>query len=340
MPSQVPLTSEALPVQLAGKSLVLRELHTSSDNDMQALLALHRAVFGSSADADWFSWKYRDGHAVGFGLWQGLEMVAHCGGIPRNFWHERGNQAWLQIGDVMVAPAWRGFLTRSSPFWRVSEGTYRNFLGTDKPFRIGFGFPNLRHMDLAEKTRLAWHACDIHQLTWSCDGPLPSLGWAWQSEIQTALFPSTVELAWEKMQLDFSARGIALGERSWKHLVWRYLKRPDKHYLYAVLRRPWRRQAAGVVVLSAQAPWQWLDWIGPADLMPMACIAARKIAQNAGTKELSAWCSPLVEKFLSSTPANHRTTVAALGVPRHSDLQGQTAQGYPWWFMGGDTDFL
>lgn len=331
---------EALHVALAGKDLVLRQLHTSSHEDMVALLSLHQTVFGSCADGEWFSWKYRAGQSKGYSLWHGSEMVAHCGGIPRNFLVGQETQAWLQIGDVMVAPAWRGVLTRTSAFWRVSEATYRNFLGNEKPFRVGFGFPNLRHMQLAEKTELAWQAANIQQLTWHCDSPWPSLGWGWQVEVASTPSASLIEAAWRNMVHAFSAQDIALGERSWPHILWRYINRPDKNYRFAVLRRPWLRRAVGVLILSAQAPWQWLDWIGPPDLLPKACTAARKLALQAGAQELTAWCSPLVEEFLRSTPVSQRTTVAALGVPRYSDLQGKSLQTFPWWFMGGDTDFL
>ena len=67
-------------LEIAGTVFTLRDVGPS---DCTAVLGLHRRVFGSTVDAAWFDWKYRHGGGEAVGLWQGNELVAHCGGTPR-----------------------------------------------------------------------------------------------------------------------------------------------------------------------------------------------------------------------------------------------------------------
>jgi GNAT superfamily N-acetyltransferase len=333
----------ALPTRsltLAGQSLVLRPLEADKPHDMQALLALHNAVFGSTVDQAWFDWKYRAGRSVGFGLWQDHELLAHCGGIPRRFWQGGECSQHLQIGDVMVRPDWRGILTRENPFALVSQAMYRHMLGQRKPYRVGFGFPNDRHMRLVVKTGLAWHVGDMTQLHWVGSPGRSALGWSWRLDELPHPDEAVIAHAWQAMQKDMRQQDLCAGERDEAHVRWRYLTRPDKHYRLMALRRAWSRKVVGVLVLSQALPVQWLDWIGPTHLMPQACLAARIAAQEAGTPELTAWCSPRVVHALKDTGVSSSEKVAAIGVPVTSDFHDAHGDGLPWWLMGGDTDFL
>ena len=89
-------------LEIAGTVFTLRDVGPS---DCTAVLGLHRRVFGSTVDAAWFDWKYRHGGGEAVGLWQGNELVAHCGGTPRTVLHHGRPARDLQIGDVMVAPS-------------------------------------------------------------------------------------------------------------------------------------------------------------------------------------------------------------------------------------------
>ncbi|HOF52620.1 MAG TPA: GNAT family N-acetyltransferase, partial [Rhodoferax sp.] len=113
-------------LEIAGTVFTLRDVGPS---DCTAVLGLHRRVFGSTVDAAWFDWKYRHGGGEAVGLWQGNELVAHCGGTPRTVLHHGRPARDLQIGDVMVAPEWRGVLRRRGPFYHVSERLYSSRLG-------------------------------------------------------------------------------------------------------------------------------------------------------------------------------------------------------------------
>ena len=355
------LLAQPQQLNLADQALTLKVL---APEDEPAFLALHQEVFGSSADPVWFDWKYKLGKAVGMSLWHGQRMVAHCGGIPRHVLHQGVVQHDLQIGDVMVSPEWRGALTRQNPFFHVSEGLYQTFLGAEKAFHMGFGFPNDRHMRLAVKLGIGWRIGEVHQLRWNLDAKASTgafnLGWLWRdvvmpsSAIETlvshdagdahASLQLAVEQAWQRMQSDAQTLKYSMGQRDWAQFEWRYIKRPDKRYQFVVLKRPWSSQCAGIAVVSAPAEpgaaLLWLDWIGPTQLITTAQRMVMKLALAQHASCVTCWASAALEEALAGTAIDSIETCAVMGVPRASNLTADEAQNLRWWAMAGDTDFL
>jgi hypothetical protein len=325
---------------LAGQAVQLRALDTSAADDRAALLQLHREVFESAADPDWFEWKYRAGGAIGFGLWHEDQLIAHCGGIPRAFSLADGDAILLQIGDVMVAPRWRGIFKRENPFTLVSGAMYEGMLGRGRPYPIGFGFPNARHMRLAVKTGLAHHVGDITELSWQSAASTATLGNFWRLEIVDAPTVAMVEGAWSAMCQDPVSQGLALGVRDWNHVRWRYLDNPGRRYRFAAVRRPWRRQLTGLLVFTENDGLSWLDWIGSPGRILLAAQAACVTSLTLGFDSVRAWCSPMITAALAESSPISRQAVAAIGVPVRSDHGPVEPSQFPWWLMGGDTDFL
>jgi hypothetical protein len=346
MSQSTSLLEQAQQLTMAEQTLTLKVL---APDDEPAFLKLHQEVFGSSADPVWFDWKYKLGKAVGMSLWCEDRMVAHCGGIPRTVLHQGVKQQDLQIGDVMVSPEWRGALTRQNPFFHVSEGLYQSFLGAGKAFHMGFGFPNERHLRLAVKLGIGWRIGEVHQLRWHINAAVQaaSLGWLWRDELLVANSSSLqniVSAAWTRMQQDADSLKYSLGQRDWEQFEWRYLKRPDKHYQFIALKRPWSSECVGVAVVSAPAApgadMLWLDWIGPTTLISKAHRMVMKLAHAQQASCVTSWASAEVENALAHTAIDAIETCAVMGVPIASNLTAEEAQHLRWWAMAGDTDFL
>ncbi len=340
-PMLTQLVSEGL--EIASQRFTLRDI---SSSDISDVLQLHRHVFGSAVDAAWFEWKYVRGQGEGVGLWHDGRLVAFCGGTPRWIWNRGARARYLQIGDVMVAPEWRGVLARKSPFYYVSERFYRSRLGEGHDFVAAFGFPNTRHLRLAVKMGLSWDAGSVSSLLWTLDNTtLPRLGWSWRTErldCHAPGFDGAVDHAWQAM-LRGSLEGF-LGERDAQYLRWRFVDRPDRKYRFLGLQRRWQQQACGVAVFAAPAQagdaLQWLDWVGPSEWLPQACATGMALARSEGAAGLATWASPAVASRLASTAPVCTGQAAGVGVPRASALSGeQVAQLHCWW-TGGDTDFL
>jgi hypothetical protein len=342
----------ASTLRVGGFELSLRNVAPA---DADAVLGLHTRVFGPEVDAAWFAWKYglqpAQGRGQAMGLWHGDELIAYCGGLPRTLWRQGARLRGLQIGDVMVHPEWRGILTRRGPFFHVSQGFYTSRLGAapGQAFQLGFGFPSARHLRLAVLLGLLHDAGVVETLHWPATEAALPWGWRWQ-ELAPAQprFDACVQRAWKSMQSQTTT--LTLGQRDSAYLRWRYVDRPapagttpdaPARYRFFELRRAWPGASAGVAVLDLRsASAQWLDWVGPLDLLPLVNRACRAEAARSGALELTAWASPTVVQALAGSEIAQREVCAGLGLPTRCDPPGMAQTPLNWWLMGGDTDFL
>jgi len=341
---------EAEQLLISGAVMTLRDVTPA---DSHEVLRLHQRVFGSTADEAWFAWKYGQGGGAGVavGAWCDGILVAHCGGLPRTMLSQGVLQHNLQIGDVMVDPAWRGLLTRHGPFYHVSKRLYASRLGRDRPYHLGFGFPNARALSLGVKSGLSWDVGQMMELRWQGSGlsDLPAGSgagnWLWSARklgIESAGFDAAVDSVWRRMQVKM--QGLVVGERHAAYVRWRFAKRPGHDSVFLQVSRPWQSKALGVCVLSLgleAQPWlHWLDWIGPPELMAVACALCRAEAARAGALGLTAWASAPVLAYLKQTGVSAQSEAARISVAAASAVSLDDARRAGWWLMGGDTDFL
>ena len=348
---QVDLPEEV--VRVGEHTLTLRNITAL---DQAAVVNLHTLVFGPQVNAQWFAWKYGDlshqGRGQAVGAWHGDNLIAFCGGVPRTLALHGKTWSGLQLADVMVHPSWRGILTRKGPFYHASSRFYRSRMGPAQshPFQLAFGFGSRIHVRLAVTVGLGWDSGQMQMLHWPvADSGATATPWTWRwQEISPndKHFEAHVNTAWEVMKN--GANGLTLGHHDAAYLRWRFVDRPPEvnadaapRYRFFMLRRPWSRIASGVAVMDLRSTCaQWLDWIGPIGLMPIAAHAARYQAAQSGARELTAWASPAVVQQLENTGVASREVCAWLGIPATSDLKEQDVAGLGWWLMGGDTDFL
>ena len=332
-------------VNVAGIPMQLRDIRQA---DEQALIALHNLVFETGVNSTWFGWKYIAGQGRGVGLWLNNEMLAFCGGIPRKFCLQNTGHSYLQIGDVMVRPDWRGVLTRHGPFFHVSRSFYSSQIGVDKSFEVGFGFPSARHLRLADHLQLLEQVGEMHELGWhrSASGSVPAPStrpWGWRCtpfHLDGTDASADVNRCWRQMKADMP--DMLVGERDASYLRWRYQQRPEVQHVYFSIKRPWQYQPAGIAVmryLEDGESVRWLDWIGKPAELPTAAALCWQALQSAGKKTMLLWASSMVADQLRQV-ANTHQFVTPIGAPRESLLTYTTAGHVPWWFMGGDTDFL
>jgi len=349
---------DILPVQTVHVGEIAFTLRDVLPGDMAAVLALHTHVFGPDVDASWFEWKYgqsaNQGLGQASGVWQDGKLVAYCGGIPRALWQNQKSINGLQMGDVMVHPAWRGILTRRGPFFHVTQSFHNSRLGprNSQPFQLGFGFPNARHLRLGVMLGLFRDSGAIECLHWNpSPKPAQRLPWNWRFQALSpseARFDIAIDNAWQSMSA--SSPGLMLGQRDAAYFRWRYADRPRpnhasgdtrQRYQFFELFRPWSSVSSGVAVLHLEATSaHWLDWVGPVELMPLASLACRHEAARAGAAGLTAWSSSVVAQQLAGTDIIRRDICAWLAVSAASALEPEEVPGIRWWLMGGDTDFL
>ena len=331
-------------INVAGVVMLLRDI---TQADEAALVKLHHQVFDSGVTEDWFHWKYRSGKGQGVGLWLNDEMIAFCGGVPRNFCHLGKTHQQIQIGDVMVRPDWRGVLTKHGPFFHVSKAFYLSRIGSNKAFEAGFGFPSSRHLRLAIKLNLLEQVGEMYELAWHTSTPTNKTSftpqaWSWRCESLDLLDPSAdlcINTCWQRMRASMPQHLI--GERHADYIRWRYQQRPGTEHIYLAIKRFWQRQPVGIAIFSCQVDGKstrWLDWIGRPQDLPMAATLCWQTLERAGQSSMVIWASNQVAEYLTPI-ANTKHFVTPIGAPCVSAFCEPRDQ-LPWWFMGGDTDFL
>lgn len=326
--------------KIAGRRYRLKSV-TPADAD--AVVGLFTQVFGETPPAGWFDWKYGpaglDGQALG--LWdENGELVAHLGGFPRPLIWRGQLVTGLQIGDVMVAPRERGWLTRHGPFFHVCARFYRHWIGRDKAFSVSYGFPNARHMRLGVLHGLYSDLGPVGRWVWPARPGGPSPWWRIEEIAPTdADFPRRVECAWQAMQQTMTDQ--ILGVRDAAYLHHRYGTRPGVQYRFLLVARrglgQWGFAALAVLRVEGET-LRWLDFIGPPAALTTTARAVQRMAAATNASWVEAWGKgPLAERFRAAgAKYDGETARFALAHPSSCPDEG-LAEG---WWMGGDTDFL
>jgi len=300
--------------------------------------SLFREVFGQDLSPALWAWKYGPGKGEALGVWRENKLVAHYGGLPRDIHLFGQRRKAVQIGDVMVAPTERGVLTRKGPFF-LSAATYlEQRIGYDTPHLLGFGFPNERHMRLAERLGLYGEVDRLVEMTW------PSV--PCRRSLLTRVRPlrrneqdwAAIDRLWTEMAADLA--GAIVGVRDAAHILHRYLQHPEKQYQVMLVLNRLSNRPHGLIVLRREGERsELMDVVGPLRAIPLLIATARKMAGCSGAKTLFCWITASHCAWFQAAGG----TVQALDIripssvwtpgPSIAELQGK------WWLMSGDTDF-
>jgi hypothetical protein len=238
----------------------------------------------------------------------------------------------------MVEPSQRGVMTRSGPFQIAASTFLERRIGHGRPHLLGFGFPTVKALQVAQRLGLYAEVDQITQLTWSARA-------SWRHRIGMRLADATqadapiVDRLWGQMARDFA--GSIIGVRNWKYVEARYLRHPTVEYRCLLLKGMFGGAAHALIVLRALEDRQaeLVDIVGPRASFEAAVSGARRWAADQGAARVRAWitASHAGELDLQSPEA----TPLGLVVPTNAWSPGPAVdevRGH-WWLMAGDTDF-
>ncbi|PTQ78626.1 acetyltransferase (GNAT) family protein [Nitrosomonas oligotropha] len=309
-------------------------------NQTHEMFGLFKNTFYHDMTLATWQWKYGSNLSHEIGVWRGNKLIAHYGGIARKILFFGQTQTAVQICDVMVDTHERGILTRKGPFFLMTATFLERFIGYGKPYLVGFGFPNDRHMKVAERHGLYAEVGRIVEFSWDTQSHLPLLGTRLQliDHNQPELTKTIVDQCWQRMAADL--RTAIIGVRDWQYLQHRYLDHPNQQYQIILVRNRFNSRARGILVLRYDPEGcEIVDLIAPLTEIPLLITHARRLAGIRSAKRV--FCR-ITANFANCFAATGGTQQKIdIHIPANAWSNGPAPETLKdhWWLMSGDKDF-
>lgn len=287
------------------------------------LVDLHRKVFGSDMDIDFWNWKYpyylaaNSPYAISNG-----KLIAYYGVIPRNYINSGVVYKGFQAADVMIDKNHRGKIS-SSMFMRLIE------FGGDaiRQKYVVYGFPHKRHYVLGRRLKLYELVQELNAFSLK------------SSEVKVDDRPSYTKSEVSDISLeDYNFRyskfsGSAPGgflERSFSYYFYRYGNHPVFDYKIFI-----DSDSLFVVRIDGESV-QIMDYLGDVASFPEKLMSLSGVTELRGMV-LTGWTALNPDDFLNFSGIKVSSSGAFFV---RSDFEGTGMDCNKFWVSMGDTDFL
>lgn len=309
-------------------------------NQIPELFELFKKTFDHDMIPAVWHWKYNTFPGREIGVWRDQKLIAHYGGIARKILFFGQPQTAVQIGDVMVDSSERGTLTKKGPFYLMAATFLEQYIGYNKPYLLGFGFPNERAMKVAERHGLYAEVGKMVEFSWD---PLPK----WP-RIKSRLYvidqpddhyaAAAADHCWQQMAQDLSESLV--GIRDWPYLQYRYLNHPTNHYQIILVKSRFGRKVRGIIVLRHDPNGcEVVDLVAALSEIPELIAHARRLAGINGHQRL--YCR-ITENFatpFAATGGIQQTLDFRIPASIWDSAPSIELIRDRWWLMSGDMDF-
>ncbi len=308
-------------------------------SDTERMLRLFADTFHQQMSLALRQWKYADPQALTVCVWEQDTLIGSLGGMPRKILFFGKPQTAIQIGDVMVDAHKRGILTRTGPFFRMTATFLERCAGFGKPFLLIFGFPNERHMRLAEHLHFYKQVGSLLEFSWPAVDKAPDF-WTYLTPVdQNNIHQSGTGInnLWHLMAADLQQHVI--GIRDWHYLLMRYLQHPEKRYQIFLIKHKLTRKITGLIVVEMQETrCHLMDLIAPLASIPKLVRQARYLSSTLGCERLFCQISDGFADYFKT--GDYRQEAVSIPIakdtwgtgPHYKDLMNA------WWLMSGDMD--
>lgn len=303
-------------------------------SDMQTLF---KQVFNADMSNAMWQWKYGQQRGVAIGVYQQNKMVAHYGGMLRRLHYFGESHVGIQIGDVMVLPSERGRLTKHGAFFLSASTFAERHVGS--AHLLPYGFPNARHLKIAEKLDIYAKVDDVVDIAWDTLAVARQSKWQYVQAVDNPLvLQSVVNKLWRKMSRELQGQ-IAL-IRDWDYMQYRYLQRPDKKYTFLVIYNVFLQPVSLVVIAIESDYCRFMDYLGSLRHIPRVMHQICDYLQQQDIERLSGWFSAAIaEHFAQSGGQVSATEIVLPTIIWGQDVDVERIK-QKWWLTTGDSDFL
>lgn len=300
-----------------------------------------RKVFERSFEVDFagdlWAWKYGDGRGASVVAERNGDAIAHYGGVVRNIHYFGKPCRAVQICDVMVIPDERSFFSRNTLFFKTAASMLEQYVGYRAQNLLGFGFPNIKAMHIAERLGLYEKTDELMQIALATGSPVkPPHEWVVETMELESLLP-LANLLWAKMSPAFS--DAIIGVRDADYLHYRFAQRPGLDYECLKV-----SVNGGVKALAFRRPhydgYLVMDVIADAPDLPMALQAILRPSDSG--KPSVFWLTAGQLDRVQRGSKNLMITKTGIQIPCNCWSRGPATARLAgkWWLTAGDMDFL
>jgi hypothetical protein len=314
----------------------------ATSTDAEAICRLFEKVFKEEMTLAHWRWKYERELSRAIVVYRDKQLVAHYGGVGTKVLQEGKESTAIQVTDLMVDPQVRNAVRSNSPFYLSAKKFLESFVGFDKPFLLGYGFPSDRAMDLSEKLGLFTPVGNMWEARWPVkqDQSLNVKNIITLDRNNFPQFKNKLNSLWHKFSDQFSNHYICC--KNADYFKWRFVEHPSKKYsLHLVVGRLSRLPKALFVLRHDENNKSMLmDVLGRSldleDIIKLAMV----ISAQKGSSELIAWHSDNFKKTFSVLSPEQEPLAIKIPANIGSNGPAPELQKNKWWFMPGDTDYL
>ena len=308
----------------------------AESDDIPLIQSLFERVFKQPMSDSFWHWKYGQNNGMSWVAKRGAKLIAHYGGIKREVFYKGLRRQSIQCVDTMVDRSERGSLSRKGPYFLVASGFLNQYVGTDRPFEFGYGFPNARVMRLGELLGIQASVGQILEPVWSpTEGSVCRDVTYDRDDARHRLIANQLNV-----RLQASLCSAIVGVRDADYLSYRYFDNPNFDYQIKIVWRYGSSEPLGIVVFRIESDRLLvLDLIASADHFSELVAQLRVYCGRAHAFEMSAWISsihlPLLGQRwgrLDDPQVRIPTSICTPG-PTPTELKDK------WYLTAGDTDF-
>lgn len=299
----------------------------------------YRELFEKSFNTDFdpalWRWKYADGRGHSVVALQSGHPVAHYGGIRRDIYYFGEPDFAVQICDVMVLPERRAFFSKKGLFFKTAATMLEQYAGNGAAHLLGFGFPNIKAMHIAQRLGLYEKTDELVSLSYPQKTMIDDDLLVSEVDSKTVI-DEDADALWARM-LEASTDRI-LGVRNRGYLNYRFIDRPGINYRCFSVRSDGKIVALAFVREHGEQ-YLIMDIVGAMGDMSSALNALCRLGHDVG-RPMVFWITAGQRALF--TDRSIQVEATGIHLPCNSWSKGPPAIRLvgAWWLTAGDMDFM
>jgi hypothetical protein len=308
--------------------------------DFSALQSLFKQSFNKVLSPELRQWKYADKQAFALCTWNGSSLIGHYGGIPRDILFFGDPKKAIQMGDAMVDPSYRGGLSRKGPFFMMVTTVIQDYIGFNKLFLVGFGFPHARAMQSAKSLGLYTPIAQMLKFSWpAIKGKSYCLTTSQiLQKMDLVQCRADINLLWLNMAKEL--KQDIVGVRDYSYIYNRYHQHPEHNYEFMLVKNRFTQKAQGLVIMMTNDECcEIIDLVCAIQEIPLLVSYAQHYAATQECTQLVCEITQDVAQHFTTPDAHCEVLDFVIATCSWSDGPLPEQLKGHWWAMSGDMDF-